>query len=54
MFLFPSPHFNVVKAAKSTGNLTYSTLKRGRGKLTGFNAISLKKRNKSEIVPNFG
>ena len=53
-FLFPSPISMLSQLQNLLENLAYSTLKRGRGKPTGFNAISLKTRNKSEIVANLG
>ena len=54
-FLFPLPTISMLSQPQNLlENLAYSTLKRGRGKSTGFNAISLKTRNESEIVANFG
>ena len=55
LFSLPLPLISMLSRPQNLlENLAYSTLKRGRGKSTGFNAISLKTRNKSEIVANFG
>ena len=55
LFSFPLPPISTLSPPQNLlENLAYSTLKRGRGKSTGFNAIFLKTRNKSEIVANFG
>ena len=55
LFSFPLPPISMLSRSQNLlENLAYSTLKRGRGKSTGFNAILLKTRNISEIVANFG
>ena len=55
LFSFPLPPISMLSRPQNLlENLAYSTLKRGRGKSTGFNAILLKTRNISEIVANFG
>ena len=49
----PSPHFNVVEAAKSIGQSNILNIEKGRGESIGCNAISLKTRDKAQIIANF-
>ena len=51
--LTPPPHFNVVVATKSIGQSNILNIERGRGELIGCNAISLKMREKAQIIANF-
>ena len=49
----PLPHFNVVANAKSIGQSNILNIEKGRGESIGCNAISLKTREKAQIIANF-
>ena len=49
----PPPHFNVVVATKSIGQSNILNIEKGEGESIGFNAISLKMREKAYIIQGF-
>ena len=53
IFVFFPPISMLLRLQNLLDNLTHSTLKRGRGELIGFNAISLKTMEKAQIKANY-
>ena len=52
VFFYPSSHFNVVVAAKSIGQSNILNIEKGEGESIECNAISLKTREKAQIIAN--
>ena len=53
VFFYPPPHFNVVAATKSIRQSDILNIEKGEGESIGCNAISLKTREKAQIIANF-
>ena len=49
----PPPHFNVVVATKSIRQSNILNIEKGEGESIGFNTISLKTREKAQIMVTF-